>query len=487
MELIKLSIKDALDGFTSGKFTATDLIDAHIKQIKKTHRLNIFITPMLEYAMERAKESDIRIKNSNMRPLEGVPVSVKDNFCMDSIATTAGSKMLEGFVPKYTATIVQKLLDAGAIIIGKTNMDEYAMGVSNITSYFGKVISPWHTKEEYSPGGSSGGSAASVSAFCAMASIGSDTGGSVRHPAAFTGTVGVRPSYGRCSRYGMIPYSSSIDQAGVIARNCEDAALVQEVIMGYDAKDSTSVDRDVEPLVTSSYNIKGMRIAAPKEIMADEHVDSAIKDSWVHSLAMLKEMGAEIIEMPFVSTDHALAAYYTITPAEASSNFAKYDGIRYGYNAYPENLEQQYIKTRSEGFGEEVQRRMMVGMYVLSSDVRDAYYLKGLKVRRVIKEQFDKIFSKADAVVMPTTPTSAFKFSEMGSDPVKLYRSDMYLIPASLASVPAVSVPVGLCENKMPVSVQVITDRFEEAKMMAIAKAIETKVNIDFSPRGFEC
>jgi aspartyl-tRNA(Asn)/glutamyl-tRNA(Gln) amidotransferase subunit A len=411
-------------------------------------------------------------------------------FCTKGVRTTSCSKILSNFVPTYESTVSGNVSSYGTIMLGKTNMDEFAMGSSNMTSYFGNVISPWKgmNGEDLTPGGSSGGSSAAVSSFMAMASLGSDTGGSVRQPAAFTGLVGVKPTYGRCSRYGMIAFASSLDQAGVFTRTVEDSALMLEAMMGFDPKDSTSLDAPVPELRSATTSsIKEMKIGVPYDLMKQKGISEEIITMWNDSIEILKAEGAEIIDISLPNSKYALPVYYVIAPAEASSNLSRYDGVRYGLRIEKEsmNLDEMYELTRSEGFGNEVKRRIMIGTYVLSSGFIDAYYTKAQRVRRLIANDFKTAFANVEAILMPTAPTEAFALSVKQDNPVTMYLNDIFTIPSSLAGLPCMSVPAAMSKNNLPLGMQVITDKMDEYNMLKVAAAIEKNVKLNFTPRGF--
>lgn len=490
MDIKKLSISQALDGLRNKEFSSTELVQAHIEQINKYDFLNTFITKNFDLALENAKNSDKNIASGNMRKLEGIPIGVKDLYCTKDIRTTAGSKMLSNFVPTYESTVSEKVKSAGAISLGKLNMDEFAMGSLNKTSYFGNVISPWVVNDEYiySPGGSSGGSSSSVAAFECMAALGSDTGGSVRQPAAFCGLVGVKPTYGRCSRYGMIAFASSLDQAGVLTRNVLDSALMLESMMGFDPKDSTSINLPVPDLSSiSGSSVKHMKVGVPRNIMDLDGISDEIKAMWLESIDLLKSQDVEIVDISLEYAKFGVATYYIIAPAEASSNLARYDGVRYGNRVEEEgmSLDEMYEMTRADGFGVEVQRRIMIGTYLLSSGFYDAYYSKAQKVRRLIYSDFKKAFSQVDAILLPTAPTEAVRLDQDFSNPVEVYLNDIFTIPASLAGMPAMSVPVAFSKNNLPLGMQIISDSFQEEKMFKIAYALERACKNIFVARGF--
>lgn len=481
-DLTKLTLQQAIEGLKAKTFSSLELTSAFIQNIEAKSNLNAFITTTFDLAKEQAKASDARISNGTARDLEGIPLAFKDLFCTKNIRTTSASKMLENFVPTYESTVTQKLLDAGAVCLGKLNMDEFAMGSANTTSYFGQAINPYKkngSDEDLVPGGSSGGSAAAVAADLCLGATGSDTGGSIRQPASFTNTVGIKPTYGRCSRYGMVAFASSLDQAGIFAKNIYDAALLQRVICGFDPKDSTSIDKTVpqfEQLLNS--NIKGKKIGIPKEY----HIDGTpaeITQLWEDGKKLLEKHGAEIVDISLPHTEYAPAVYYIISSAECSSNLSRFDGVRFGHRTKEEDLplDEMYLKTRAEGFGEEVKRRILTGTYVLSAGYFDAYYIKAQKIRNLILDDFKKAFEKVDAILTPVTPSAAFSVKEsqeMGkSDPVKMYLNDVFTIPASLAGLPGISVPAGLNKDGLPLGLQVISKHFDEETMFNVALAIE--------------
>ncbi len=488
----KLSIIDALNGLKSKQFTAHELVQANIDQSEKCASLNSYITKTYDAALDMAAIADRNYQNGVNRPLEGIPIGVKDLFCTNGVKTTAGSKMLHNFVPTYESTVSGKTIANGAVMIGKTNMDEFAMGSSNTTSFYGNVISPWKAKDsdiDLVPGGSSGGSASAVSSFSAMAALGSDTGGSIRQPAAFTGLVGVKPTYGRCSRWGMVAFSSSLDQAGIFTRTVADSALMLETIMGFDEKDSTSANKIVPELVSAATkSVKGMRVGVPIDLMKMDGVNSEIIKMWQDSILMMQNDGAEIVNITLPHAKYALPVYYVIAPAEASSNLSRYDGVRFGHRSEKEcyNLDEMYINTRTEGFGEEVKRRIMIGAYVLSATQMDAYYLKAQKVRRLIAQDFKEAYEKVDVILLPSTPTAAFGVNENQNDPITMYLNDIFTIPASLAGLPCSSVPAALSTTHLPLGMQLIAPAFDEYNLIRATAVIERATNnTDFTPRGF--
>ncbi|MDX1950248.1 MAG: Asp-tRNA(Asn)/Glu-tRNA(Gln) amidotransferase subunit GatA [Rickettsiales bacterium] len=481
MTIKNLTAEQVKEGLKTKKFSAVEVAKSYVEHAShKNANSNAYITITPESALHQARLVDERLaKGEELRLLEGVPVAVKDLFCTKGVLTTAASKMLENFVPQYESKVSQNLFSQGAVMIGKTNLDQFAMGSANITSYFGNVINPWKNKNkpesQLVPGGSSGGSAASVAEDTSVISLGTDTGGSIRQPAAFCGLVGLKPTYGRCSRWGTIAFASSLDQAGPICKTVKDTALVQQAISGFDANDSTSVKKEVPNWYENiSANLKGKKIGIPKEYNVDG-MPSEITKIWQKGADILKSQGAEIVEVSLPHTKYALPVYYTIAPAEASSNLARYDGVRYGHrtNAKFSTLDEMYEKTRSEGFGAEVKRRIMIGTYVLSSGFYDAYYTKAQKVRTLIARDFDEAFSKVDALLTPTAPSSAFVIGENMNDPVKMFLNDVFTIPASLAGVPAISVPAGLDENGLPLGLQIISKAWDEQSCFDIAFAIE--------------
>lgn len=490
-ELIKLKITEATELLHSKKITSTELVEAHIKQIEKHNKkLNAYIYDTHDQARIAAKEADNRIAKGEGRSLEGIPIAMKDLFCTKNVRTTAGSRMLENFIPPYESTVSGNMANSGAISLGKTNMDEFAMGSANITSYYGNVINPWRgdNDQELVPGGSSGGSASSVASFMAMAATGSDTGGSVRQPAAFTGLVGIKPTYGRCSRYGMVAFASSLDQAGIFARSVEDSAICLETMMGWDSKDSTSLNEPVPDLRSATKkSVKGMKIGIPVDMMDLDGISPAVMSMWQNSADILRSQGCEIVDIKLPTSKYALPTYYVIAPAEASANLSRYDGVRYGLRVEEAgmSLDEMYEATRSAGFGTEVKRRIMIGAYVLSSGFKDAYYTKAQKVRRIIANEFNTNFEKVDAILLPSAPTPAFGFNEKNDDPVAMYLNDIFTIPASLAGLPAMSVPAGM-QNGLPLGMQIVGKALDEYTMLQVAGAIERgMVGTDFIAKGY--
>lgn len=465
--MINSTVAEISAALAAGDISSVEITQAYLDRIAAFNgELNAFITVCEDSALKQAKAADAERANGNASPLLGIPLAHKDIFCTKDILTTCGSRMLHNFVSPYNATVVERFNAAGTVLLGKTNMDEFAMGSSNETSFYGDVKNPWNT--ECVPGGSSGGSAAAVAAdLCAMAT-GTDTGGSIRQPAAFCGITGFKPSYGRVSRWGMIAFASSLDQAGPITKSAEDAALMLNVMSGLDKKDSTSIERPEEDF-TASLNqpLKGLRIGVPKQHFADglsAEVEQAVRDA----LAEYEKLGATIKEVDLSNSHLSVSAYYVVAPAEASANLSRFDGVRYGYRCEdPVDLEDMYKRTRSEGFGEEVKRRIMIGTYALSAGFYDAYYRKAQKIRRLIKDDFDRAFEEVDVIIGPTSPHTAFKLGSK-SDPVSMYLEDIYTIAVNLAGLPAASIPVGTA-NGMPMGMQIIGKYFDEARILNVA------------------
>ena len=468
-----LKLVELVDKIKKKELSSTEVTIAFIERSKKSKKLNAYISENYENAIKKAKIFDQ--KPDFKKKLPGIPIAVKDLFCTKNIRTTAGSKILENFVPTYESTVTQNILDEGGIIIGKLNCDEFAMGSSNETSYFGNVQNP--VSENLVPGGSSGGSSSALAAKLTPATIGTDTGGSIRQPASFTGTVGLKPTYGRCSRYGIVAFASSLDQAGPMTHDVKDCSLMFEIMSTYDTKDSTSVDFKRENYLTNlNENIKGKKIGIPKEYRVDG-MPKEIDELWEKGIKIIKENGGQIIEISLPNTNYALPTYYIVAPAEASSNLARYDGVKYGFRSKGENLIDMYEKTRSEGFGDEVKRRIMIGTYVLSSGYYDAYYLKAQKVRRLIKNDFDEAYKKVDAILTPSTPSSAFKIGEKLNDPVSMYLNDIFTVPINLAGLPAISIPAGHDKKGYPLGLQVIGKAFDEQSILNIAFALEKNIS----------
>ena len=453
-----------------------ELTQSFVDNIEKDKKLNAFITKCSETALTKAKNFDKKPILDTLLP--GIPIAVKDLFCTKNVKTTAGSKMLENFIPNYESTITNNLWNEGAILLGKLNCDEYAMGSSNETSYFGNVINP--VAENTVPGGSSGGSASALAADLTPTTIGTDTGGSIRQPASFTGTVGLKPTYGLCSRWGIVAFASSLDQAGPMTKTVEDCALMLEAMAGFDKKDSTSINKKKENYSEKlTDNIKGLKIGIPKEYRVDG-MPKEIDELWENGKKLLKEAGAKIVDISLPHTKYALPTYYIVAPAEASSNLARYDGVKYGYRSLKgNNLIEMYENTRSEGFGDEVKRRILIGTYVLSSGYYDAYYLKAQKVRQLIKRDFDNSFKSVDAILTPSTPSSAFKIGEKKNDPISMYLNDIFTVPVNLAGIPAISIPAGKDNKNFPLGLQFIGKPLDEQKLLNIAFAVEKRINFN--------
>jgi aspartyl-tRNA(Asn)/glutamyl-tRNA(Gln) amidotransferase subunit A len=475
MSFTSLTIAEARAALKAKKFSALELTSAYLDAIDKAKALNAYIVTTPEQALTMAKASDAKLAKGEGGSLEGIPLGIKDLFATKGVHTQACSHILDGFKPGYESTVTQNLWDAGAVMLGKLNMDEFAMGSSNETSYYGPVTNPWRRKNSNAslvPGGSSGGSATAVAAHICAAATATDTGGSIRQPAAFTGTVGIKPTYGRCSRWGTIAFASSLDQAGPIARDVRDAAIMLKAMASVDAKDTTSVDLpipDYESFVGKS--IKGLRVGIPKEYRPDG-LSSEINALWDKGAQWLKEQGAEIVEISLPHTKYALPAYYIVAPAEASSNLARYDGVRYGLRVSGDDLIDTYERTRAAGFGREVQRRVMVGTYVLSAGYYDAYYVKAQKVRTLIKRDFDGAWAKCDVVLTPATPSPAFAPGEI-TDPVEMYLNDIFTVTVNMAGLPGIAVPAGLSESGLPLGLQLIGKPFDESTLFQTAYAIE--------------
>ncbi|MCA6285959.1 Asp-tRNA(Asn)/Glu-tRNA(Gln) amidotransferase subunit GatA [Phenylobacterium sp.] len=483
--LTDLTLRAALDGLASGAFSSEELTRAHIEAVEAARPLNAFILETPDKALAMARASDARRAAGEAGALEGAPLGIKDLFCTNGVTTTAGSRILGGFTPTYESTVTSQLWRDGAIMLGKLNLDEFAMGSSNETSAYGPVVSPWRRTGDPSPltpGGSSGGSAAAVAAGLCLGATATDTGGSIRQPAAFTGTVGIKPTYGRCSRWGVVAFASSLDQAGPIARTVEDAALLLQSMSGHDPKDSTSLDVEVPDFAAFvGRSVKGLRIGVPKEYRVDG-MPAEIEALWEQGIAWLREAGCEIVEVSLPHTRYALPAYYIVAPAEASSNLARYDGMRYGLRADAASLTDTYEKSRAEGFGEEVKRRILIGTYVLSAGYYDAYYLRALKVRRRIADDFTEAFGKVDALLTPTAPSAAFALGENADDPVAMYLNDIFTVTVNLAGLPGMSVPAGLDARGLPLGLQLIGRPLDEGLLFSLGGAIEKAAGFSAKP-----
>lgn len=480
-ELTNLTVAQIRDGHRAGDFSAVEIAEAFNANVAGAKALNAFIVETPEHAIAAAKAADADRSAGTLKPLSGVPIGMKDLFCTNGVQTTAASHMLEGFVPRYELTVSQKLWDAGAGMLGKLNLDQFAMGSSNETSYFGNVISPWRRKDggnaALAPGGSSGGSSSAIAARLCPAATGTDTGGSIRQPAAFTGISGIKPTYGRCSRWGIVAFASSLDQAGPMARDVRDCAIMLENMAGFDPKDATSLDMAVPNWEAAlSSDLKGKTVGIPREYRLDG-IDPDIDAMWDAGIAMLKDAGAEVVEISLPHTKYALPAYYIIAPAEASSNLARYDGVRYGLRDLPQGagLQDMYAATRADGFGPEVKRRIMIGTYVLSAGFYDAYYTQAQKVRTLIARDFEQAFASCDVILAPTAPSAAFGLGEKMADPLAMYLNDVFAVPASLAGLPAMSVPAALNRDGLPLGLQIIGKAFDEQGVLNAGLAIEER------------
>ncbi len=482
-DLTRLTLAEARDGLSARKFSAVELNQSFIDAVAGAKSLNVYLVETPEKALAQAKASDERIARGEAGPLEGIPLGVKDLYATEGVQTTAASHILEGFIPQYESTVTANLWRDGATMLGKLNLDEFAMGSSNETSYFGPAISPWRRQgadgkvsdAKIVPGGSSGGSAAAVAARLCLGATATDTGGSIRQPAAFTGTVGIKPTYGRCSRFGIVAFASSLDQAGPIARTVRDTAILLRSMAGHDPKDTTSVDAPVPDYEKSvGASVKGKVIGIPKEYRLDG-LSAEIAALWDRGVEWLKAAGAEIREISLPHTRHALPAYYIVAPAEASSNLARYDGVRYGLRKTGKDIVDLYELTRAEGFGKEVRRRIMIGTYVLSAGYYDAYYLRAQKIRTLIKRDFDLAYQAGvDAILTPATPSPAFALGEKGSaDPVEMYLNDVFTVTVNMAGLPGLVVPGGLSSDGLPLGLQLIGRPFEEETLFALGQAIE--------------
>ena len=486
-DLTKLKISEARDMLANGDITSRELTEAHITAVDAADSLNAFVAKTPEIAMQQADAADAMIKAGSAKGMTGIPVAIKDLYATKGVHTQACSHILDGFKPEYESTVTQNLWDDGAVMLGKLNMDEFAMGSSNENSHYGPVKNPWRAKgsnSDYVPGGSSGGSVASVAGYMAMGATASDTGGSIRQPASFTGTFGFKPTYGRCSRYGMVAFASSLDQAGTVTRSVRDGAIMMESIAGFDPKDSTSVKMPVpnfEAALTG--DIRGMRIGIPQEYHL-AGMPGEIEALWHQGIEWLKAAGAEIVDINLAHTKYALPTYYIVAPAEASSNLARYDGVRYGLrdNVAGGGLDDMYYTTRANGFGEEVKRRIMIGTYVLSAGYYDAYYLKAQKVRQLIANDFKAAFKKIDAILTPTAPSAAFAFGEKSDDPLAMYLNDVFTVPASLAGLPGASVPAGLDKDGLPLGLQILGKPWDEETVFKVSGVLEEAAGFSSEP-----
>ena len=488
-DLNALTIADARDKLRAGDITSVELTEACLKAADEAKALNAVVHPTPEIALEQAKAADARLAAGNAPDMCGIPLGIKDLFCTKGVASQAASGILEGFKPEYESTVTTQLFDAGAVMIGKLNMDEFAMGSSNETSVYGNVINPWRRGNDeaaLTPGGSSGGSASAVAADLCLAATGTDTGGSIRQPAAFVGITGLKPTYGRVSRWGIVAFASSLDQAGPMAKSVKDCAIMLGTMAGHDAKDSTSADLavpDFEAMLTG--DIKGQTIGIPKEYRMDG-MPEEIEVLWAEGRAMLEDAGAKIVDISLPHTKYALPAYYVVAPAEASSNLARYDGVRYGHRAklaQGDGITEMYEKTRAEGFGDEVKRRVMIGTYVLSAGFYDAYYNRARRVRALIKKDFEDVFAAGvDAILTPATPSSAFALGQEFDDPVQMYLNDVFTVTVNLAGLPGIAVPAGLDKQGLPLGLQLIGKPWEEGALMNVAQALEDRAGFVSKP-----
>lgn len=481
-DLTKMTLAGALDGLTAGDFSSVELTDAHIEACEAASGLNAFITPTFDLARDQAKASDERRASGTVGKLEGAPLGMKDLFCTEGVKSTAASKILGDFTPTYESTVSANMKADGMVMLGKLNLDQFAMGSANETSFYGPVINPWRNGEDLVPGGSSGGSASAVAAGLCLGATATDTGGSIRQPASFTGTVGIKPTYGRCSRYGIVAFASSLDQAGPIAKTVEDAAILLESMAGYDPKDSTSLNETVPDWRGAcGQSVKGLRVGVPKEYTIDG-MPSEIEALWQQGVDWMRDAGAEIVEVSLPHTKYALPVYYVVAPAEASSNLARYDGMRYGLRADGENLADTYERTRTEGFGDEVRRRIMIGTYVLSAGYYDAYYLRAQKVRTKIADDFRNAWDSCDVLLTPTAPSAAFPVGRKINDPVQMYLNDVFTVTANLAGLPGISVPAALDGNGLPLGLQVIGKALDESTVFKAAGALEKAAGFTAKP-----
>ena len=475
-----------LDALKTKKISALEATDAYLERVDRSGALNAFVTPTAEHAREMAKASDARIATGNAGPLEGAPLGIKDLFCTEKVSSTAGSRILQGFQPPYESTVTANLWRDGAVMLGKLNMDEFAMGSSNETSFFGAVVNPWRRNGDdapLTPGGSSGGSAAAMAARLCAATTGTDTGGSIRQPASVTGTVGLKPTYGRCSRWGIVAFASSLDQAGPITQDVRDAAIMLRSMAGHDPKDSTSIDTpvpDYEAVLGQS--VKGLKIGIPKEYRLDG-MPEEIEKLWSKGADWLRDAGCEIVDISLPMTKYALPVYYIVAPAEASSNLARYDGVKYGHRADEfSDIVSMYQNSRAEGFGEEVKRRVLIGTYVLSAGYYDAYYLRAQKVRKKIFDEFNDAFNSVDLILTPSTPSAAFGLGEKTADPVQMYLNDVFTVTGNLAGLPGGSVPAGLDGQGLPLGLQLLARPFDEETLLKGMFALEQSAGFTTRP-----
>ena len=483
--LADLTLAEARDGLRNKDFSALELAEAEIRAVEAARGLNAFITETPERALAQAKQSDARLAKGEGLALDGLPLAIKDLFCTEGTLTTAASHILDGFTPRYESTVTTKLWAAGAVMLGKTNLDEFAMGSSSSQSHYGPVENPWRQAGEdrpLVPGGSSGGSAAAVAARAGLGAIGTDTGGSIRQPASFCGVVGMKPTYGRCSRFGIVAFASSLDQAGPFARTVRDCAILLGTMAGYDPRDSTSADIEVPDFEAAlSGDVRGLKVGIPKEYRVDG-MGEEVEKLWRQGIDWLEGAGAETVEISLPHTRYALPCYYILAPAEASANLARYDGVRYGLRVPGDSIDEMYENTRAEGFGQEVKRRVLIGTYVLSAGYYDAYYLKAQRVRTLISRDFTAAFEKADVILTPTTPSAAFAIGEKMDDPIAMYLNDVFTVPASLAGLPGISLPAGLSATGLPLGLQLIGRAFDEETVLRTAGVLEDAAAFDARP-----
>jgi aspartyl-tRNA(Asn)/glutamyl-tRNA(Gln) amidotransferase subunit A len=483
--LLALTLAEARDGLARKSFSARELTAAYNDAVNEIKPLNAYITPTPERALEMAEAADQRLAEGNALPLDGIPIAIKDLYCTKGVLTTAASHILDGFRPPYESTVTEKLWHSGAVMLGKTNLDEFAMGSSSTTSFYGPVESPWRRPGDNRPlvpGGSSGGSAAAVAARAAIAATGTDTGGSIRQPASYCGIVGLKPTYGRCSRWGVVAFASSLDHPGPMTRTVRDAAIMLRAMAGYDPRDSTSAPLSVPDLEAGlTGDIRGLRVGIPKEYRV-EGMSAEIEAIWQQGANWLHDSGAELIEISLPMTKYALPTYYIIAPAEASSNLARYDGVRFGLRVEGESLDEMYELTRAAGFGAEVRRRILVGTYVLSAGYYDAYYLKAQRVRSLIARDFATAFERVDCILAPTAPSAAFAIGENSDDPIAMYLNDVFTVPSSLAGLPAISVPAGLSCDGLPLGLQITGRAFDEETVLRIAEVLESAAQFRHVP-----
>ena len=483
--LADLTLAEARDGLRNRDFSALELAEAEITAVEAARGLNAFITETPERALAQAQQSDARLAKGEGLALDGLPLAIKDLFCTEGTLTTAASHILDGFTPRYESTVTAKLWAAGAVMLGKTNLDEFAMGSSSTQSHYGPVENPWRKAGDNRPlvpGGSSGGSAAAVAARAGLGATGTDTGGSIRQPASFCGVVGMKPTYGRCSRFGIVAFASSLDQAGPFARTVRDCAILLGAMAGFDPRDSTSADIEVPDFEAAlSGDVRGLKVGIPAEYRIDG-MGGEIETLWRQGIDWLKGAGAETVEISLPHTRYALPCYYILAPAEASANLARYDGVRYGLRVPGDSIDEMYENTRAEGFGQEVKRRVLIGTYVLSAGYYDAYYLKAQRVRTLISRDFTEAFEKADVILTPTTPSAAFAVGEKMDDPIAMYLNDVFTVPASLAGLPGISLPAGLSDDGLPLGLQLIGRAFDEETVLRTAGVLEGAAAFDARP-----